>query len=66
MESGLAVSELIVAKVFAVQVKQIEGEENGISAAEQKIIESGPALGIHAHDFTVEDRCRCVREPCDG
>jgi hypothetical protein len=34
-ECGLAIRELIVAEVFPVQVKQVEGEENGISTARQ-------------------------------
>ena len=49
-----------------VQAQQIEGEEDWISAAEQKIIESRPALTIYANDFTVEDCCSCIRLTCDG
>jgi hypothetical protein len=50
-ECVFAVSELIVAEVLAVQIKQIEGEENGISAAEKKVIESGTAFGIQRRRF---------------
>jgi hypothetical protein len=64
--TAFAIRELLVAQVFPVQVKEIEGEENRISAPEQQIIESRPALGIQAYDFTVEDCCSCIRLPCDG
>jgi hypothetical protein len=43
-QRGLTISELIVAKILAVQVQQIECEETGFAAAEKKILESRPSL----------------------